>query len=168
MFFGTTNGLVIHSLAVPSVPTYISTFTHATSCDPVVVQDGYAYVTLRGGQTCHGDINRLDVVKLSADYKSNQLIASYNMTKPYGLGIEGNTLFVCDGDAGLKVYNASDKAKIADNLIAAFPGIKTYDVIPVNGYLFMIGDDGFYLYDYSNITNIKQISKIPVTPFYAD
>ena len=168
MFFGTTNGLVIHSLAVPTVPNYISTFTHATSCDPVVVQDGYAYITLRGGQTCHGDINRLDVVKLSADYKSNQLIASYNMTKPYGLGIEGNTLFVCDGDAGLKVYNASDKTKIADNLIAAFPGIKTYDVIPVNGYLFMIGDDGFYLYDYSNINDIKQISKIPVTLFYAD
>ncbi len=168
LFFGTTNGMLVYSLNVPTVPAYVTMFSHATSCDPVVIQNGYAYITLRGGQTCHGDINRLDVVKLSSDYKTNQLVGSFNMTKPYGVGIEGNTLFVCDGDAGLKIYNAADKTKITDNLIAAFPGIKTFDVIPVNGYLFMIGEGGFYLYDYSNLNDIKQISKIPVTPFYAD
>jgi hypothetical protein len=35
-------------------------------------------------------------------------------------------------------------------------------VIPINGYLFMIGDDGFYQYDYSNIQDIRQVSFIPV------
>lgn len=45
---------------------------------------------------------------------------------------------------------------------ALFPGINAYDVIPTNNYLFMIGEEGFMLYDYSNIQNIKQIGFIPV------
>jgi hypothetical protein len=90
------------------------------------------------------------------------LIQSYPMNGPNGLGIDGDILFVCDGDAGLKVYNATDKLHIDDHMIARFPNIKTYDVIPVGGYLFMIGDDGFYQYDYSNLQDIKQISLIPV------
>lgn len=32
----------------------------------------------------------------------------------------------------------------------------------------MVGEKGFYLYDYSNIQNIKQIGTIPVKKFYAD
>jgi hypothetical protein len=84
------------------------------------------------------------------------------MAEPHGLGIDQNTLFICDGKAGLKIFDVADKQRITDHLLASFPNIKTYDVIPVEGYLFMIGDDGFYLYDYSNIRDIKQIGHIPV------
>lgn len=162
LFFGTTSGMVIYSLEVPTAPVQVSNFWHATSCDPVVVQNGYAYITLRGGQQCHADFNRLDVVSLSSDYKTIQMVASYNLTNPYGLGIDNNTLFVCDGDAGLKVFDVTDKTSIITHQLAAFPNIKNYDVIPVNGYLFMIGSDGFYMYDYSNLHNITQIGHIPV------
>ena len=166
MFFGTTTGMLIYDLKIPTYPEYIAQFWHATSCDPVVISDGYAYITLRSGRTCTGNasgtLNRLDVVKLSADYKNNNLVMSYPMHEPAGLGIDGDILFLCDGDAGLKVFNVSDKRKIDVNQIATFPGIQTYDVIPVNNYLFMVGDDGFYLYDYSNLQNIKQIGLIPV------
>ena len=163
MFFGTTTGMQIFNLDVPTVPKYVTSFWHATSCDPVVISDGYAYVTLRGGRTCNNNnINRLDVVKLSSDYKNNTLIASYGMTGPYGLGIDGQTLFVCDGDAGLKVYDVTDKLRVDSNMIARFANINTYDVIPLNNYLFMIGKDGFYQYDYSNLKNIYQVSFIPV------
>jgi len=82
------------------------------------------------------------------------MVGSFNMQGPLGLGIDGDILFVCDGDAGLKVFSVVDKTRVTSNQIAIFPNIKTYDVIPVNGYLFMIGKDGFYLYDYSNIQNI--------------
>lgn len=163
MFFGTTTGMEIYDLEIPTVPKYTGRFWHATSCDPVVISDGYAYVTLRGGRTCNNsNINRLDVVKLSADYKNNSLIASYGMNGPYGLGIDGQTLFVCDGNAGLKVYDVADKLHIDSHMIASFSNINTYDVIPVGGYLFMIGNDGFYQYDYSNPQNIYQVSFIPV------
>ncbi len=162
MFLGTQSGMQIMSLKVPTALSYVGSFWHVTSCDPVVISEGYAYITLRGGNACGSNVNRLDVVKLSADYKTSTLEASYPMTGPYGLGIDDKTLFICDGDAGLKIYDVEDKLNIDDHQIARFPGIKTYDVIPVDGYLFMIGDDGFYQYDYSNLQNIKQISHIPV------
>jgi hypothetical protein len=162
MFFGTRTGMQIYSLKVPTALNYVGAFWHVTSCDPVVIADGYAYITLRGGNICGSNTNRLDVLKLSADYKNNQLLASYPLTGPYGLGIDDQTLFICDGDAGLKIYDTEDKLNIDDHQIARFPGIKTFDVIPFGGYLFMVGDDGFYQYDYSNLQNIQQVSFIPV------
>lgn len=162
MFFGTQSGMRIFSLEVATVPKYVSDFWHVTSCDPVVIADGYAYVTLRGGTRCGSSVNRLDVLKLSDDYKTTQLLASYPLNGPYGLGIDDQTLFVCDGDAGLKIYDVEDKLHIDDHQIAAFSNINTFDVIPFQDYLFMIGDDGFYQYDYTDLQNIQQISFIPV------
>jgi len=84
------------------------------------------------------------------------------MYGPQGIGIDDDLLFICDGDAGLKIYDSSDPLAITQHLVAAFPSINAYDVIPVNNYLFMVGEKGFMLYDYSNIQNIKQIGIIPV------
>ncbi len=162
MFFGTRSGMQIFSLEVPTVPTFIGSFWHVTSCDPVVISDGYAYITLRGGNQCGSNVNRLDVLKLSDNYTENQLLASYPLHGPYGLGIDDQTLFICDGDAGLKIYDIADKTHIDDHQIAAFSDINTFDVIPFNDFLFMIGEDGFYQYDYSDLQNIHQISFIPV------
>jgi len=161
LFFGTSTGMLVYSLSVPNTPIYLQNFWHITSCDPVVVQNDYAYITLRAGTACQNtNVNRLDIVKCSDDYQQFDLVSSYDMTQPYGLGIDGNLLFVCDGSAGLKVYDVSDKTQL--RMLASFPKIQTYDVIPADGYLFMIGDDGFYLYDYSDITNIRVLGNIPV------
>jgi hypothetical protein len=162
MFFGTQSGMRIYNLDVATVPEYVGDFWHVTSCDPVVVSDGYAYVTLRGGNQCGSNVNRLDVLQLSDDYKNTTLLQSYPLNGPYGLGIDDDILFVCDGNAGLKVYDVTDKHHIDDHMIARFSNINTYDVIPVNGYLFMIGEDGFYQYDYSDLNDIRQVSFIPV------
>ena len=162
MFFGTQTGMLIYSLDVATVPKYIGQFWHVTSCDPVVVSDGYAYVTLRGGNQCGSNVNRLDVLELSENYVQTTLLESYPLNGPYGLGIDDQILFVCDGEAGLKVYDVTDKHHIDEHQIAQFPTINAYDVIPVNDYLFMIGDDGFYQYDYSDLQNIHQVSFIPV------
>jgi hypothetical protein len=162
MFFGTRSGMEIYSLKVPTALAYVGSFWHVTSCDPVVIADGYAYITLRGGTVCGSNTNRLDIVKLSSDYKENELLASYPFSGPKGLAIDGDILFICDGDEGLKIYDVNDKLHIDDNQIAHFEKIRTYDVIPVNGYLFMIGDDGFYQYDYNDLQNINEVSFIPV------
>ena len=162
MFFGTQTGMLIFSLEVATVPNYIGQFRHVTSCDPVVIANGYGYVTLRGGNRCGSNVNRLDVLKLSDNYTENELLASYPLHGPYGLGIDDQTLFVCDGEAGLKVYDVEHKWHIDDHQIASFSNINTFDVIPFNDFLFMIGEDGFYQYDYSDLQNIQQISFIPV------
>jgi len=163
LFLGTQSGLIVLSLEVPENPSNVGTFSHVTSCDPVVIKGDLAFVTLKGGTTCRGGtVNQLDVVRMSAGYSKFELLKSYPMYGPQGLGIDGDLLFVCDGDAGLKIYNASDPLAISNNMIASFPLINAYDVIPMNNYLFMIGDKGFTLYDYSNIQNIKQIGFIPI------
>jgi hypothetical protein len=167
MFLGTSNGMLTYDVTDVTKPVYISNFWHATGCDPVVVQNNRAYVTIRGGNPCGSNINRLDVLDIT-NLKSPSLLRSYNMTGPYGLGIDDNVLFVCDGAAGLKVYNAADPYLISENIIATFKDINAYDVIPLGSSLLMIGSDGFYQYDYTNLTDIKLISSIKVVKFYVD
>jgi hypothetical protein len=163
LFMGTQSGMIVYSLEVPGTPLAIGQFTHMTSCDPVVIKGDLAFVTLKGGTTCRGGtLNQLDVVRMSNSYKNFELLKSYPLYGPQGLGIDGDLLFVCDGTAGLKVYNATDPLTISDHMVASFPSINAYDVIPMNNYLFLIGEDGFFLYDYKNIQDIKQIGTIPV------
>ena len=163
LFLGTQNGMIVLSLEVPERPNQIGSFTHMTACDPVVIKGDLAFVTLKGGSTCRGGIlNQLDVIQMSNSYSKFTLLKSYPMYGPQGLGIDGDLLFLCDGDAGLKIFNAANPLTISQNLIASFPSINAYDVIPMNKYLFMIGEKGFMLYDYTNIQNIKQIGIIPV------
>jgi hypothetical protein len=130
---------------------------HVVGCDPVVVQGDYAYVTIRGGNACGQDLSLLDVVDISNPAQP-RLMASYRMHSPYGLGIDGDVLFVCD--EGLKVFDAADPLKIKEKQLAHFTGIGGFDVIPYGNILLVIGDDGLYQYDYSNIYDIKQISAL--------
>jgi hypothetical protein len=154
--------MIVMSLEVPERPSQKGTFSHMTACDPVVIKGDLAFVTLKGGTTCRGTLNQLDVIRMSNSYSKFTLIASYPMYGPQGLGIDDDLLFICDGDAGLKIYDATDPLTINQHLIASFPNINAYDVIPVNNYLFMVGENGFLLYDYQNVQNIKMIGIIPV------
>jgi len=161
MFLGTTTGMIIYDISIPLVPTSRVFFNHARSCDPVIVDDTLAYVTLRSGTTCGGAVNCLDVVNIKK-ISSPTLLATFAMTNPHGLGKQGDLLFICDGNAGLKVFDASDPKTIGNKLIYTYPNINAYDVIPVGDVLVMIGDDGLYQYSYSDIKNITLLSKIEV------
>lgn len=162
MFLGTMTGMLVYSLSNPGVPTQINTYTHMRSCDPVVVQNHIAYITLRGGSVCGRTLSQLEILQLSSDYKRETLLFQYPMKEPYGLGIDDEILFLCDGQDGLLVYDASDLALLDQRKIAQFDNIKAFDVIPFHDYLFMIGDDGFYQYDYSDLQNIYEVSRIEI------
>ena len=153
--------MYIYDNAQPESPTYISSFFHATSCDPVVANDSMAYVTLRTGTTCQGVQNQLDVVNIR-DVYSPTLAATYAMENPHGLGIDGRTMFLCEGEHGLKVFDITNTHAIDQRLIAHFTDIHAFDVIPLNGTLIVIGDDGIYQYDYTDLTNIRLLSKLTV------
>jgi hypothetical protein len=162
MYVGSSSGLHILSLAEPAVPSLLSTYSHITACDPVVVYGNRAYVTLRAGNFCGGEQNLLEVIDVT-DKKDPDRMASFAMTEPYGLGIDGQTLFVCEGNHGLKVYNTSDPYTITSHKIAEFGDIHARDVIPLSTFLFMIGEDGFYIYDYSDLQDIRLMGTIPVS-----
>lgn len=85
-----------------------------------------------------------------------------DMNNPFGLGKDGDLLFICDGNAGLKVYDASDPKNISNHLIYTYPDIKAFDVIPIGDLLVLIGDEGLFQYNYSNVQNITLLSSILV------
>jgi hypothetical protein len=157
LFLGSQTGMVIFSAANPLQPVQLGTFTHARVCDPVIADDNYAYVTLRTGSTCGGMANELDVVNIQ-NLPATTLVKSYPLTNPHGLSKEGNTLFVCDGTAGLKVYDATNINSL--QLLTTVGGINTYDVIAYNGVAIVVTKDGLYQYDYTNRSNLKLLSKI--------
>ena len=161
LFIGSRNGMYILDVTAPETPKTISTYEHVRSCDPVVVEDDYAYVTLRSGTSCEGFTNQLEVIDIS-DLKAPRLLHTYPMTNPHGLGIDNKTLFICDGNDGLKAYDASDISKIADNQLAHYKHINALDVIPYNNILMMIGEDGIFQYDYSDPKAITMLSKIEI------
>jgi hypothetical protein len=82
------------------------------------------------------------------------------MKNPHGLSKDGNTLFICDGTDGLKVYNAANVSNI--QLIKQINDIETFDVITLDGIALVVAKDGLYQYDYTNLSNIHQLSKITI------
>ena len=161
LFIGTQTGMLIYDISEPSLPVYKSAYDHVQSCDPVIVKDDLAYVTLRAGNRCGNWQNVLEVIDLKS-ITSPVLMKSYPMSEPYGLGIDGKTLFVCDGQAGLKIYNASDPLRIDLNMIKQYTNLKAFDVIPFNNVLIMIAEDGIYQYNFADLQNIHLLSKIPI------
>ena len=90
------------------------------------------------------------------------MVATFSMTNPHGLGKKGDLLFICDGSAGLKIYDASEPKALGNKLVYSYPNINAFDVIPIGNLLVMVGDNGLYQYNYSDIKNITLLSKIEV------
>jgi hypothetical protein len=82
------------------------------------------------------------------------------MQHPHGLGIDGNILFVCEGQFGLKVFDASDPSNLVQTQF--IPGVKSYDVIPFNKILLLTGENGLYQYRYTDPQRLELLSVIPV------
>ena len=159
LFIGSQTGMFIYDNKNQRNPVQLSRFNHARSCDPVVVQGDYAYVTLRAGSRCGGGQNQLDILDIK-DVTKPVLLKSYAMQEPYGLGIDGPTLFICDGIAGLKVFNATDYKDL--KVTSFLSSFRTYDIIPLGKNAIIVGPDGLYQYDYSNPSDMKLVSTIPI------
>lgn len=160
LFVGANNGMYMYDASSsPEHPSAIGEFTHARSCDPVIADDKYAYVTLHSGTTCLGYNNELDIVRLNS-ITNAELVKTYDLTSPLGLSKDGSLLFICDGSAGLKVFNASNVLNL--EMIKQFPGMETYDVIATGKIAIVVAKDGLYQYDYSNANNIHLVSKLNI------
>ena len=145
LYLGSSSGMYIYSLEDPAAPQLKSMFSHILGCDPVVVKDDIAYVTIRGGNACGQEWSQLDVIDV-ADKSNPQLMKSYEMENPYGLGVKDDWLFVCDGTAGLKIYDTKNTPNL--ELTDHFQDINTYDVIPLEEVLLMVGDNTLFQYTY--------------------
>ena len=95
----------------------------------------------------HAVLMTLFIIDIT-DMKNPVQVAQYELDGPYGLGIKDHMLFVCDGSSGLKVYDKSDVLDLKS--MGHYKDILTYDVIPLESHLLMIGDKILHQYSYND------------------
>lgn len=155
LFIGGARGMYLYSIADRNNPTYLSAFIHARACDPVVVEDSLAYITLRGGTTCGQVANELHIVDVK-QLTSPVLLKSYPLTNPYGLTVKDKIVYLCDGVSGLKILDASNLSQI--QVKSALSSFQPYDAILRNSTLFITAQNQLLIYDVTNPTTPMLLS----------
>ncbi len=158
LFIGSSSAMYIYSLANPAAPQLISQVQHFRSCDPVVANDTVAYVTLRGGTRCAGNVNALMVYNIT-NIIQPRLVTQINLNGPFGLGYIDNGLYVCDGN-DLRVYNIANSNNPVPVTTITNTDEKFYDVIPYGNLLIAYIDHGVALYNITNRLQPILLSKI--------
>ncbi|MBY5960224.1 hypothetical protein KUV50_18885 [Membranicola marinus] len=160
LYIGTTNGMHIYSVSDAGLPEHVSTTAHIQSCDPVISDGSYAYVTLRGGTPCGGTTNQLEAYDVEDPFNP-ALLQTFPMENPHGLTKVGDFLYVCEGNGGWK--------KIKSNLPGPFSTTLTntnhsaFDVLLTpRGTLLFVGKSGIYQYSLEG-KNPNLISKLEIT-----
>lgn len=157
LFIGSSSAMYVYSLANPAYPEKLGQASHVRSCDPVVANDSLAYVTVRGGSRCGGTTNALivyDVKYITQPLERGRV----NMESPWGLGMRGNRLYVCNGLNGLNVFDITDPIK--PKLIKQLAGNTFYDVIIIEDLMVAMIEGGTALYDLGANDDITLAAKI--------
>lgn len=157
LFIGSQNAMYIYSISDAGHPAKLGNASHVRACDPVVADDTVAYVTVRSGNSCGGTLNAMFVYDVRSVLNPKERNA-INMDSPWGLGMSGNTLFVCQGSNGMAVYDISNRY---------YPSLKQryfddtyYDVIPYNDMLICMVQGGMLLYELKPDGQILKLAKI--------
>lgn len=156
LFVGATNGMHIVNAVDEFNPYFISSFSHATACDPVVVFQNTAYITVRGGTTCGAIEDQVNVIDIT-DITNPTLISTRLLNQPYGLGIQNQILYVCCGSQGLKVFDAANSTNLS--LVNTYNDNVT-DVIPLSSHLIAVGNNTIIQYNYGANFTLEPLSVI--------
>ncbi len=158
LFVGGQSNMQILSLNNPEHPEFLSSFTHTTSCDPVVANSTNAYVTIRDGAGCGNGLNRLHVLNIQ-NIQNPVQTDSEVMINPRGLTILGKHLFVCDGPSGVIAFDVADESNI--RRLGTLSSKQANDALVVAQNLIVVsGDDGIFLVDVSDPNNMVEVSTI--------
>jgi hypothetical protein len=160
LFVGSTTGMLMYDVTSPSNPNYLNSIEHFRSCDPVVADENYAYVTLRGGTNCFTETNELQIIDIRTPEELS-VVARQVMFNPHGLAIHEDYLLVCDGTAGLKVVDVTNRNEpeilSTDNIPFA------YDIIVDFPSAIVVGEGVLYQYDLSNLPEIVKTNELVLT-----
>ncbi len=158
LYIGSQNGMFIYSISNPELPTYLSDVQHFTACDPVVANNTHAFVTLYADVGCGNTINILETYDVT-DVLNPVLISTRNLSRPIGMALYGNYLFVCDDE--VKIFDISDAEN--STLVNAIDK-NAFDAIIQGNLLILIGDHGLFQYEV-NPNNIQDISYLSTVSF---
>ncbi|MBN1757178.1 MAG: hypothetical protein JW863_02605 [Chitinispirillaceae bacterium] len=103
LYIGGTNGMYIIDRSDGANPKLAGSVDHFRACDPVVVQDSTAWVTLRSGSFCGISNDELWTVSVADPYHPKQLHTTAAAT-PYGLAVHDSLLYVANGENGYSLY----------------------------------------------------------------
>jgi hypothetical protein len=165
LYIGSQDGMFIYDIKDPRYPNRLARVSHIRSCDPVVVQGNYAYITLNTNySSCGASPNNVLMMYDVHDQRHPEKLQEIPLRGPQGLGVDGDLLFVCD--KGLKIFDISTPeqpntvVQIGDlvDIEEAEQVRAAYDVIPVGGLLMMVANEGLFLFDYSNFHASKNLT----------
>ncbi|MDQ6480402.1 hypothetical protein [Dyadobacter sp. LHD-138] len=161
LFLGSQSGTVLYDNTDPAMPKKISNFPQGAPCDQVTIQDDIAYVTTRTSSFCGSIANKLDVIDIS-DSKVPKRVKSYRMENPRATLVDFPTLYLCEGESGLKVFDVRDPMEIDKHLLSVKKDIVAYGVVSLGKTILVTGKDCFYQFDTTNPAALREISKIPI------
>ncbi len=160
LFVGSTTGMLMYDVASPDNPNYLNSIQHFRSCDPVVADENYAYVTLRGGTNCFTETNELQIIDIR-NPEELSVVSRQVMFNPHGLAIHEDYLLVCDGSAGLKVIDVSNRQE--PNVLSTDNIPFAYDIIVDFPSAIVVGEGVIYQYDLSNLPEIVKTNELVLT-----
>ena len=161
LFIGSTSVVHIFSIDNPEDPIKLSQAISPTvlrRCDPVVAKDTVAYATLRVNGGCGGVQSILACYDIKNVLSPVQKFAVF-VGEPYGLGYKDDVLYVCDKQAGLRVFDIS-KAYQPVQIRTLNDASWYIDVIPYNDVLICWTNTGVTLYDITNNRNPVLLTSI--------
>lgn len=157
LFIGSANAMFIYSIANPEQPVLLSqTVYFVRGNDPIVAFDSVAYSTVQNGFA--GSVGVLNVYNIK-DLARPTLQSSFSLDNPYGLGVKDSALYVCDGDAGLKLFNIAKPYQPVARGTFSEPE-KFYDLIVRGNTLIAFIKGGVCLLDISNVLSPVLIAKL--------
>lgn len=167
VYVGSTTSLYIINLSNPSQPRFVSKTERSekfvNGCDPVIVEENYAYSTVKvivnrcGRKSSRSALLVFDIT----DKKHPKEVAHQFMQEPNGLAIKDDHLFVCDKvKNSVTVFNVSEPNRplLRDHLSLSVTN--AYDIIIKDNRMIVSSTDGFQIFDVTNIHDIYQIGTI--------
>jgi hypothetical protein len=161
LFVGGTRGMYIFDRSDPASPEPIGELQHFRACDPVVVSNDVAYVTLRGGNQCGANEDLLLCVDIS-DPSKPVLLGEKSIETPYGLAIEDPLLYVSTGDHGFELFDVTKP--VEPSRVKSWSDRPTKDFIWANHILYTLTFEGLLIFDVTKPEEPVLLSEIGSKP----
>lgn len=163
MYLGSRNGLYIIDIANPELPVLLSATTRPAQlfggCDPVAVKDSIVYSTVKIVTNICGVSNSTSalLVYLADDLTDPELLGTYDMSLPNGLGYKEDVLFVCDaGIDNVVLYDISNPADLKE-MQWTINVNNPVDLIVHQDRLIVSTENSFHFYDIQDISDIHHL-----------
>ena len=167
IFLGSTTSLYILNVSNPAAPVIQSKTDRlleiSRGCDPVVVKDHYAFSTIKIIQNICGNASAQSalVVYDISDLSNPDIINTYPLNIPNGLGYKDNYLFICDeGSDAIEVFDISNPEAVVPKPELNVPLTDPYDLIIDGDRMIVSCKTNFQIFDIADVVQVRKLGQI--------